>query len=896
MKSIQGTQRRFSGKRPVFFPARFALVLLGLLFFAAGLAGGEQDQSHSNHPLSPARSDTIRVPPPGSCPYVLLPGNDHGTKALHLLGWAVGDFDGDSWDELITAFVHKNVPGSTGLLYWDYPNGWAEVTRQLNLTHCLGIARRFSGDLDLDGSVDLAVSFKDGSNAWGAVYSGRGKRIFQTPVITGPDTQPTGEWDGCVCPLAVADLDQDGKPELLVYVNAAYDLSPRGLIAYDMTDGRELWFFHCGSVFEQIIPLQDPETGETVLLISTCAVANGSKEGGFSDNYAYLILLGPDGEVRQQTSMGGKAAKLGIAVADFDADGRQDVVAAVSSNFQLPWATYRLCLLDPFTFEVKREVDPGTFLGSPLIGDLDSDGRPEIVSSWQNMIFIFESDLTLVREIPCGAPVHSLLISDLTGDGQPELAFAHGRVGEVLVITPTGRILAGERIPNQCLDNLVVVRWGPRSHLLYGFSDFRAIGMTMEPCRDWLARLGASSASRGWHPALLGIALGLATGVGATLVLTRRRGKAQTGGAMLAPGEGRRIPEGAKGGTGEPVSSPETSAQMRATLTQLTTFGHGEPGQLLGRAATLLQAANLDLVGDPEWRRQAAECCNALRRTIPPLLRTSVSSRAILAEHGFPPEKILGRFHRISDETEVLLRKLGRDEVPDPDAVVRIGQSIFHFDELLRNLRRRLRDAFRCDVIHAVASLLDMKHHLLLDIKVQQRQLTAKGWGSFTAKIDSQRLQFEVLDDLIVNATRAMQDAAVRNIAISVEQVGQMIRIRLSDTGCGMDLACRESLFHRGISTRPGGRGLGLFQARQTLREFGGDIYVERSSPGKGTVMVVAIPAATPPTEPAPSPPAVWEQREKSPPVPTGRREEEPALTTTRTTSEAQGSGAGDAP
>ena len=52
----------------------------------------------------------------------------------------------------------------------------------------------------------------------------------------------------------------------------------------------------------------------------------------------------------------------------------------------------------------------------------------------------------------------------------------------------------------------------------------------------------------------------------------------------------------------------------------------------------------------------------------------------------------------------------------------------------------------------------------------------------------------------------------------------------------------RDSLFRPFQSTKKGGLGIGLFQARAIVQAHGGGIQVD-SEPGKGTTFVVSLPA-----------------------------------------------------
>ncbi len=69
--------------------------------------------------------------------------------------------------------------------------------------------------------------------------------------------------------------------------------------------------------------------------------------------------------------------------------------------------------------------------------------------------------------------------------------------------------------------------------------------------------------------------------------------------------------------------------------------------------------------------------------------------------------------------------------------------------------------------------------------------------------------------------------------------------IEVEDNGCGMDQHfIRERLFKPFDTTKGNaGMGIGVFEARQLVRGYGGQIEVE-SEPGKGTLFRLQLPLA----------------------------------------------------
>lgn len=98
-----------------------------------------------------------------------------------------------------------------------------------------------------------------------------------------------------------------------------------------------------------------------------------------------------------------------------------------------------------------------------------------------------------------------------------------------------------------------------------------------------------------------------------------------------------------------------------------------------------------------------------------------------------------------------------------------------------------------------------------------------------------------VMDNLIENAIRAMRDSAKRRLEFEWTADSNSVALRVSDTGCGIDLAQWGAIMEPGVSTRDGG-GRGLAASRDMLRVYGGGLFVRDSVVGEGTTMEIRCP------------------------------------------------------
>lgn len=78
----------------------------------------------------------------------------------------------------------------------------------------------------------------------------------------------------------------------------------------------------------------------------------------------------------------------------------------------------------------------------------------------------------------------------------------------------------------------------------------------------------------------------------------------------------------------------------------------------------------------------------------------------------------------------------------------------------------------------------------------------------------------------------ASSETVAGRIQIVAEDHGGIIRCRVCDNGPGVDPKLRNRIFDLNVSTKPGSNGLGLYLARRTLQENGGDLLLTESKPG----------------------------------------------------------------
>ena len=98
-----------------------------------------------------------------------------------------------------------------------------------------------------------------------------------------------------------------------------------------------------------------------------------------------------------------------------------------------------------------------------------------------------------------------------------------------------------------------------------------------------------------------------------------------------------------------------------------------------------------------------------------------------------------------------------------------------------------------------------------------------------------------VYRNLVINAIQATAPGG--DVAISTEATPERVRVRVSDTGCGIPPDRLAAIFDDFVTTKRRGLGLGLAISKKIVEQLGGQISVA-SEVGRGTTFVLEFPRA----------------------------------------------------
>ncbi len=280
---------------------------------------------------------------------------------LETMGSGVAAFDYDSDGLLDLFFVNgapladptskgtipqKASPADWNRLFHQKKDGtFEDVTEKAGLKgigYGMGVA---VGDFDNDGFEDLYVTAYGGNR----LYHNNGNGTFTDITAssgTGGDTTPGQNW---YTSAAWVDLDNDGKLDLIV-------------LRYTQWDFEDVW---CGEHREGYRAYCHPDIFPAI----TPLVFHNDGNGHFTESSKKMGLDVP-----------GKG--LGLALADFDRDGKIDLAIANDSMLEFLYHNKGNGTFEEtgLTAEIAVDSDGRTYAGMGIdFEDYDNDGLPDLV-------------------------------------------------------------------------------------------------------------------------------------------------------------------------------------------------------------------------------------------------------------------------------------------------------------------------------------------------------------------------------------------------------------------------------------------------------------------------------------------------------------------------------------
>ena len=131
-------------------------------------------------------------------------------------------------------------------------------------------------------------------------------------------------------------------------------------------------------------------------------------------------------------------------------------------------------------------------------------------------------------------------------------------------------------------------------------------------------------------------------------------------------------------------------------------------------------------------------------------------------------------------------------------------------------------------------------------MKKQHVHITKKYFARPRCSVPKVKL-IHVLTNLLKNSREAMfeNDRFNKDCQLTIElraSADQLVEIRISDNGCGIETDHLEKIFNHGFTTKDRGHGFGLHTCANFMTEMGGSLVAESKGKGQGSTFIVTFP------------------------------------------------------
>ncbi|MEQ8662600.1 MAG: ATP-binding protein, partial [Gammaproteobacteria bacterium] len=177
------------------------------------------------------------------------------------------------------------------------------------------------------------------------------------------------------------------------------------------------------------------------------------------------------------------------------------------------------------------------------------------------------------------------------------------------------------------------------------------------------------------------------------------------------------------------------------------------------------------------------------------------------------------------------------------DAFNTVADAVNKMNGMLASLRQMQAEVEADDIVELgalAAEVVKRKVHT-----EPAPRLGAMAGDGATVRASRERL-LAVIEHLVQNAVEATPPHG--EVTLELVRQGQEARLRIADTGCGMDRDFINTRLFKPFDTTKGkaGMGIGAYESRHVVSSMGGELLVE-SEPGVGSCFTIVLPLSVEP-------------------------------------------------
>lgn len=352
-----------------------------------------------------------------------------GAPALYSGGEApatliLTDFNNDGNLDILTAdgtpdgFVANLEAGDLDVLL-----GNGDGTFQGTQLIPAGIAPRWvdTADFNGDGKTDMVAADEIGGSL--TVLLGQGNGKFPTSsTFTFPSLADGTSLD--LASVVAADFNGDGKPDAAAVANEAQTLA----VAYGTGTGtfQNPLTFPTGNAPVMLAAGDLNRDGKPDLVVANSGATFGNGPAGVS------VFLNTGTGFQSPKNIAVGSIVQSVAIADVNLDGNPDLIVADAGDLLTsnPGGVWVLLGAGNGSFQTPKSLPVGSYPNWVSVGDVNNDGKPDLVVITQNPLFTYfvavllgngDGTFQAPNFLAASQTGANLIIKDFNGDGKPDL-------------------------------------------------------------------------------------------------------------------------------------------------------------------------------------------------------------------------------------------------------------------------------------------------------------------------------------------------------------------------------------------------------------------------------------------------------------------------------------------
>ena len=329
----------------------------------------------------------------------------------------MSDIDGDGKPDIA---VTNNSSNNVSILRNTSVSGTVSTATKIDFTTGTNPQSLCAGDLDGDGKLDIVTA----NNGSGTISVLRNTSVPGTVSFATKIDFSTGASSGPAS-VSIGDIDGDGKPDLAVAnnntntVSIFRNTSTAGAISFAAKTDFTTGILPSGVIIGDIDGDGKPDIAVSNFSSGTVSVFRNTSTTG-SIGFAAKFDL----------TTGASTQPFYVSIGDLDGDGKSDLAVSVSSQGKV--SVFRnTSVSGNISFDVKADFSTGVSPYGISIGDIDGDGKPDLavgisgaiskVSVLKNTSISGTVSFAAKVDLTTGAYTNFVSIGDIDGDGRPDL-------------------------------------------------------------------------------------------------------------------------------------------------------------------------------------------------------------------------------------------------------------------------------------------------------------------------------------------------------------------------------------------------------------------------------------------------------------------------------------------